>query len=121
MESDSLRSRVGGRLSYDFHEGGIIFTPPLSASWKPKPWRHQSVRWHWRWFIRCEYTQTKSRFRSGRSRSRRADQQDLDPLRRLQCPSRSVQLLRPIGAGGSEDWILIKDDLETDMKISGPV
>jgi outer membrane autotransporter protein len=33
-ESDSLRSRVGGRMSYEFHEGGIIFTPHLSASWQ---------------------------------------------------------------------------------------
>ena len=33
-ESDSLRSRVGGRVSYAVQDGGMIFTPHLSASWQ---------------------------------------------------------------------------------------
>ena len=33
-QSDSLRSLLGGRLSYAVKEGGLIFTPHLSASWQ---------------------------------------------------------------------------------------
>jgi fibronectin-binding autotransporter adhesin len=33
-EADSLRSRVGGRVSYVFHSAGMIFTPHLDASWQ---------------------------------------------------------------------------------------
>jgi len=33
-ESDSLRSRCGGRVAYAFLEGGMTFTPHLSASWQ---------------------------------------------------------------------------------------
>ena len=33
-ETDSLRSRLGGRVDYAFHDGRMIFTPHLSASWQ---------------------------------------------------------------------------------------
>jgi uncharacterized protein YhjY with autotransporter beta-barrel domain len=34
QEADSLRSRLGGRVSYNFTGGGVIFTPHLDASWQ---------------------------------------------------------------------------------------
>jgi uncharacterized protein with beta-barrel porin domain len=33
-EANSLRSRVGGRVSYVFHSAGLIFTPHLDANWQ---------------------------------------------------------------------------------------
>jgi uncharacterized protein YhjY with autotransporter beta-barrel domain len=33
-QSDSLRSRLGGRISYAFADAGMIFTPHLDASWQ---------------------------------------------------------------------------------------
>ena len=33
-QSDSLRSRLGGRVSYVFEQGGVVFTPHLDASWQ---------------------------------------------------------------------------------------
>ena len=33
-EADSLRSRLGARLSYALQEGGMTFTPHLDASWQ---------------------------------------------------------------------------------------
>ena len=33
-QSDSLRSRLGGRVSYAIQDGGMTFTPHLSASWQ---------------------------------------------------------------------------------------
>ena len=33
QQSDSLRSRLGGRVSYDFKHCGLTFTPHLDASW----------------------------------------------------------------------------------------
>jgi outer membrane autotransporter protein len=33
-ESDSLRSRLGGRVSYDIQDGAMRFTPHLSAGWQ---------------------------------------------------------------------------------------
>jgi uncharacterized protein YhjY with autotransporter beta-barrel domain len=33
-ESDSLRSRLGGRVSYTFSHAGLTFTPHLDASWQ---------------------------------------------------------------------------------------
>jgi uncharacterized protein YhjY with autotransporter beta-barrel domain len=33
-QSDSLRSRLGGRVSYAFADAGMIFTPHLDASWQ---------------------------------------------------------------------------------------
>jgi len=34
QETDSLRSRLGGHLSYDFHAGKVVLTPHLDASWQ---------------------------------------------------------------------------------------
>ena len=33
-ESDSLRGRLGGRVSYVFNDGSTVFTPHLDASWQ---------------------------------------------------------------------------------------
>ncbi len=34
QDSDSLRSRLGGRVSYEFHHCGLTFKPHLDASWQ---------------------------------------------------------------------------------------
>jgi autotransporter-associated beta strand protein len=34
QQQDSLRSRLGGRVSYAFSDAGILFTPHLDASWQ---------------------------------------------------------------------------------------
>jgi uncharacterized protein YhjY with autotransporter beta-barrel domain len=34
QQQDSLRSRLGGRVSYAFSDAGIVFTPHLDASWQ---------------------------------------------------------------------------------------
>jgi len=34
METDSLRSRLGGHVSYVFHTGKVLLTPHLDASWQ---------------------------------------------------------------------------------------
>jgi autotransporter-associated beta strand protein len=33
-QADSLRSRLGGEVSYAFQDGGLIFTPHFNASWQ---------------------------------------------------------------------------------------
>jgi outer membrane lipase/esterase len=34
VETDSLRSRLGGHVSYVFHTGNVLLTPHLDASWQ---------------------------------------------------------------------------------------
>ncbi len=79
-ESDSLRSRLGGRMSYAIQDGGhdlhAASQRQLAARVpRPEPRHHQPVRRHRRRLVRREDPRPEPRFRAGRSRPRRADRQ----------------------------------------------